>query len=41
MDFLFRTTKADLINTLDTLEEDINLQKQHKGCFNGYIIRLI
>ena len=28
MDFLFRTTKADLINTLDCLQEDINLQKQ-------------
>lgn len=28
MDFLFRTVKNDLINTLDTLEEDINLQKQ-------------
>ena len=28
MDFLFKTTKADLINTLDTLEQDINLQKQ-------------
>ena len=28
MDFLFRTTKADLINTLDTLQEDINLQKR-------------
>ena len=28
MDFLFRTLKADLINTLDTLEQDINLQKQ-------------
>lgn len=28
MDFLFRTLKADLINTLDTLQEDINLQKQ-------------
>ena len=28
MDFLFRTLKADLIDTLDTLQEDINLQKQ-------------
>lgn len=28
MDFLFRTLKADLLNTLDTLQEDINLQKQ-------------
>ena len=28
MDFLFRTLKADLIDTLDTLEQDINLQKQ-------------
>ena len=28
MDFLFRTTKADLISTLDCLQEDINLQKQ-------------
>ena len=28
MDFLFRTTKANLINTLDTLEEDINQQKR-------------
>ena len=28
MDFLFRTLKADLIDTLETLEQDINLQKQ-------------
>lgn len=28
MDFLFKRTKADLIDTLDTLEQDINLQKQ-------------
>lgn len=28
MDFLFRTLKADLIDTLDTLEQDINLQKR-------------
>lgn len=28
MDFLFRTTKANLINTLDTLEQDINQQKR-------------
>ena len=28
MDFLFRTLKADLIDTLDTLEQDINLQKK-------------
>ena len=28
MDLLFKITKADLINTLDTLEEDINLQKR-------------
>lgn len=28
MDFLFRTLKGDLIDTLDTLQEDINLQKQ-------------
>lgn len=28
MDFLLKRTKADLINTLDTLEQDINLQKQ-------------
>lgn len=28
MDFLFKTTKADLLYTLDTLEEDINLQKR-------------
>ena len=28
MDFLFKATKADLINTLDCLEEDINLQKR-------------
>ena len=28
MDFLFKTTKADIINTLDCLQEDINLQKQ-------------
>ena len=28
MDFLFKTVKQDLINTLDTLEQDINLQKQ-------------
>lgn len=28
MDFLFKIVKKDLINTLDTLEEDINLQKQ-------------
>lgn len=28
MDFLFRTLKADLIDTLDTLQEDINLQKR-------------
>lgn len=28
MDFLFMMTKKDLINTLDTLEEDINLQKR-------------
>ena len=28
MDFLFRTTKADLINTLDCLQDDINLQKR-------------
>lgn len=28
MDFLFRTLKADLIDILDTLQEDINLQKQ-------------
>ena len=28
MDLLFKITKADLINTLDTLEQDINLQKR-------------
>lgn len=28
MDFLFKRTKANLINTLSTLEEDINLQKR-------------
>ena len=28
MDFLFKTTKADLLYTLETLEEDINLQKR-------------
>ena len=28
MDFLFRTLKANLIDTLDTLEQDINLQKR-------------
>lgn len=28
MDFLFRTLKADLLDTLSTLEEDINLQKR-------------
>lgn len=28
MDFLIKRTKADLIDTLDTLEEDINLQKR-------------
>lgn len=28
MDFLFKTTKADLLYTLETLEEDINLQKK-------------
>ena len=28
MDFLFMSTKKDLINTLDTLEEDINQQKR-------------
>ena len=28
MDFLFRTLKADLIDTLDTLEQDINQQKR-------------
>ena len=28
MDFLFRTTKADLFDTLDCLQEDINLQKR-------------
>jgi hypothetical protein len=28
MDFLFKMTKEDLINTLDTLEQDINLQKK-------------
>ena len=28
MDFLFRTLKADLIDTLETLEQDINLQKR-------------
>lgn len=28
MDFLFRTLKANLIDTLDTLEQDINLQKK-------------
>mgnify|MGYP003442261220 CR=1 FL=1 len=28
MDFLFKRTKADLIDTLDTLEQDINLQKK-------------
>lgn len=28
MDFLFRTLKGNLINTLSTLEEDINLQKR-------------
>ena len=28
MDFLFKRTKADLIDTLDTLEQDINLQKR-------------
>lgn len=28
MDFLFKMTKADLINTLDTLEQDINQQKR-------------
>lgn len=28
MDFLFRTLKGDLIDTLDTLEQDINLQKR-------------
>ena len=28
MDFLIKTTKADLIDTLETLEEDINLQKR-------------
>lgn len=28
MDFLFRTLKADLLDILSTLEEDINLQKR-------------
>ena len=28
MDYLFMRTKKDLINTLDTLEEDINQQKR-------------
>lgn len=28
MDFLFKRTKADLIDTLDCLQEDINLQKR-------------
>ena len=28
MDFLFRTLKGDLIDTLDTLQEDMNLQKK-------------
>lgn len=28
MDFLFKITKADLLNTLDILEEDMNLQKR-------------
>lgn len=28
MDFLIKRTKADLIDTLETLEEDINLQKK-------------
>lgn len=28
MDFLFKRTKADLFNTLDVLEEDMNLQKR-------------
>lgn len=28
MDFLFKRTKADLIDTLDTLQEDMNLQKR-------------
>ena len=28
MDFLFKRTKADLIDTLDTLQEDMNLQKK-------------
>lgn len=28
MDFLFRTLKADLFDTLDCLQEDINLQKR-------------
>lgn len=28
MDFLIKRTKADLIDTLETLEEDINLQKR-------------
>lgn len=28
MDFLFKRTKADLFDTLDTLEQDINQQKR-------------
>ena len=28
MDFLFKRTKADLIDTLETLQEDMNLQKK-------------
>ena len=28
MDFLFKSVKEDLIDTLDTLQEDINLQKR-------------
>lgn len=28
MDFLFKRTKADLFDTLDCLQEDINLQKR-------------
>ena len=35
MYFLFKMTKADLINTLDTLEQDINLQKRQ---INGLVI---
>ena len=35
MDFLFIRTKKDLINTLDTLEQDINQQKRQ---INGLVI---